>query len=65
MDRALAQGYAEAFGAAVSSTVSAKTTLLVAGEKGGAKVEKAQRLGVPIIGEDAFLEMLAEAENDA
>lgn len=65
MERAEAQARAEALGAVVSSTVSARTALLVTGEKGGSKLEKAQRLGVPVIDEAAFLTMLEEGEGDA
>lgn len=46
-------------GGKLLSTVSANTSLLIAGEKmGPAKLEKASKLGVTIISEDDFFEML-------
>lgn len=42
------------------SSVSSKTTFLLAGDKiGPSKLQKAEKLGVKIINEDAFLEMLS------
>lgn len=49
-----------ALGGKVSSSVSAKTGVLVAGEKAGSKLEKAEKLGVPVIGPDAFATLLSE-----
>ena len=45
-------------GGKATSSVSAKTSLVVAGEKAGAKLEKAKKLGIRIINEAEFLEML-------
>lgn len=47
-----------ALGAKVAGSVSAKTTRLLAGEKAGSKLEKAQKLGVIVVLEDEFLALL-------
>ena len=43
-----------------ASSVSKNTDYVVAGEKAGCKLEKAQSLGVPVINEDDFEKLLAE-----
>ena len=45
-------------GGKAASAVSKSTTYVVAGEKAGSKLEKAQKLGVDVIDEDAFLRMI-------
>ncbi|MGZ4399923.1 MAG: NAD-dependent DNA ligase LigA [Gaiellaceae bacterium] len=49
----------EALGAKVTDSVSKKTSGLVLGESPGSKLEKAQRLGVPILDEDALGRLLS------
>ena len=48
----------EANGGKVSGSVSKNTDFLVAGEKAGSKLAKAQSLGVKVLTEDEFLAML-------
>ncbi|MCB1615483.1 MAG: NAD-dependent DNA ligase LigA, partial [Pseudomonadales bacterium] len=45
-------------GARVSGSVSAKTDMLIAGEKAGSKRSKAEKLGVPIVNEHEILDLL-------
>lgn len=56
--RAEAQKLIEENGGECQSSVTSKTTLVVAGEAAGSKLEKAQKLGVKIIDEAEFKAML-------
>jgi DNA ligase (NAD+) len=53
-----AKALIEARGGRVNSSVSKKTDYVVAGEAAGSKLDKAQSLGVTVLDEDAFKEML-------
>jgi len=57
MTREEAQSEVKKQGGKATSSVSKKTTYVVAGEKAGSKLEKAQKLGVDVIDEDTFLRM--------
>ena len=50
----------QALGARVSGSVSSKTKCVVAGEKAGSKLEKAEKLGVSVLNEQEFLALMAE-----
>lgn len=62
MSRDEAKEALEALGAKVAGSVSAKTDYVVAGEAAGSKREKAEKLGVEILDEDAFRALLAQRD---
>ncbi len=61
MTRNEAKATAERLGAKVSGSVSAKTDLVVAGPGAGSKLKDAEKHGVRVVSEDAWLAMVADA----
>jgi len=62
MTRDEAQNLVYKLGGNPSSSVSGNTDLVVAGEKAGSKLDKARSLGIKVITEDEFLDMVSESE---
>lgn len=58
--RGEAKEWLEEHGAQVTGSVSKKTNLLIAGEKAGSKLQKAQGLGIPIWDEQRFSQAMKE-----
>ena len=52
----------EGFGGKTSSSVSKKTTYVLAGEDAGSKLDKANKMGVTVIDENEVNEMIKTAE---
>ena len=58
MTRDQATQMLQALGARVSGSVSSKTKCVVAGEKAGSKLEKAEKLNIPVLDENQFIELM-------
>ncbi|MDR2583002.1 MAG: NAD-dependent DNA ligase LigA [Fibromonadaceae bacterium] len=59
LDREEAKAILETNGAKVTSSVSKKTSWVLAGENAGSKLENAKSLGIPVYGEEWFREKIA------
>ncbi|MBP7319582.1 MAG: NAD-dependent DNA ligase LigA [Lachnospiraceae bacterium] len=62
MERKNIQEVIEQLGGKVASAVSKKTNYLIAGEQAGSKLSKAQELGVQILDETEFIELLEKTK---
>jgi DNA ligase (NAD+) len=58
MPRARAKSFLESLGARVTGSVSAKTDVVLAGEAAGSKLRKAEKLGIEVMDEAAFTDLL-------
>jgi len=58
LDRKQARSTLQALGAKVTGSVSARTHVVVAGEKAGSKLDKARELGIRVMNEEEFVELL-------
>ena len=57
-----AKEYLEKYGAKVTRSVTSKTDLVIAGEKAGSKLVKAEQLGIKVINEEEFANMVREVK---
>ena len=57
-----AKEFLEKNGAKVTGSVTSKTDLVIAGEKAGSKLTKAEQLGIEVINEEQFANMVREVE---
>ena len=55
-----AKEFLEKNGAKVTGSVTSKTDLVIAGEKAGSKLEKAEQLGIEVINEEQFANLVRE-----
>ena len=62
MTRTEAKDWLEAHGAKVTGSVSKKTDIVIAGEKAGSKLTKAQELGVDVWDEQRFSQAMKEEQ---
>jgi DNA ligase (NAD+) len=59
LDRKQAEAWLREHGARIASSVSARTSFLLAGERAGSKLKRAKDLGVPVLDQQAVAAWLA------
>ena len=57
-----AKEYLERFGAKATGSVTSKTDYVIAGEKAGSKLAKAEQLGIQVLSEDEFIDIMKEVQ---
>ena len=57
-----AKEYLERFGAKVTGSVTSKTDYVIAGGKAGSKLAKAEQLGIQVLSEDEFIDIMKEVQ---
>jgi DNA ligase (NAD+) len=65
LGRKEAQELVERLGGRAAGSVSKKTSCVVSGEEAGSKLDRARGLGVPVLTEEEFLQMIEEEEKNA
>ena len=64
MTRDQAEAALKGLGAKVAGSVSKKTTGVIVGAEAGSKAEKARELGVPMLDEAAFLDLIGSGADN-
>lgn len=62
LSRSEAKAMAEKLGGKVTSTVTSKTSMVIAGEAAGSKLKKAQELGIKVLSEQEWIHLVKENE---
>ena len=57
-----AKEYLERLGAKVTGSVTSKTDYVIVGEKAGSKLAKAEQLGIQVLSEDEFIDIMKEVQ---